>query len=211
MARFIASESNPLWPAQEWELRKLFGVGGKWPKEGCKLRFIQGIAVHVLPADHVSLRRTDGRKSSTHRVIAACPDCGVAVSAGRLRQHKCNTKRPRLPPGGGRRGIDRVFQTAELKNARAAVPDLRQLAQAVYVHAWETQEYEDAFNAFCEAAGNHMNRKQRLEWDRWCLKATSNEIIEEALRILGLEPVPAPVNEERLEQQAEDGPYGRIE
>jgi hypothetical protein len=191
MARFIASARNPLWPAQEAEMRSLFGVGSKWPKEGCKLRFIQGIAVHVLPADHISLRKgpgVAGKRQVAHRVIAACPDCGKAVSAGRLRQHKCGSK----PRKGGKRFVDRTFQTAEINVAKSAVPDLRQLAQAVYVHAWETQEYEDAFNRFCEEAGNRMNRKQRLEWDRWCLKATSNEIIDEALRILGLDPVPAP-------------------
>lgn len=208
MARFIASESNPLWPAQEHELRKLFGVGGKWPKEGCKLRFIQGIAVHVLPADHVSLRKgpgVAGKRQVAHRCIAACPDCGKAVSAGRLRQHKCGSK----PRKGGRRFVDRTFQTAEINVARVAKRvDLLALARTALAQEYGTQEHEDAHNAFNTAAGDAMTRKQRLEWDRWCLKATDVEIVQEALRILGLQLVP---NEEHLEQQAEDGPYGRIE
>ncbi len=187
MARFIASESNPLWPAQEAELRRLFGVGGKWPKEGCKLRFIQGIAVHVLPADHISLRKgpgVAGKRQVAHRCIAACPDCGKAVSAGRLRQHKCGAQVRR-----GRRFVDRTFQTAEIKNAKAGAADLRAMALAIEEQPYDTQEHEDAQNAFTEEAGNRMNRKQRLEWDRWCLKATETEIVDEALRILGLEPI----------------------
>ncbi len=190
MARFIASAANPLWPAHEHELRALFGVkGGKWPKAGCPVRFIQGIAVHVLPSDHVSLRRADGKRNSSHRVIAACPDCGKAVSAGRLRQHKCDAQVRR-----GRRFVDRTFQTAELKNLQATqTPDLRELAQEALAQEYGTQEHEDAHNRFTQAAGDRMNRKQRLEWDRWCLKATDVEIVEEALRILGLQPVaPAP-------------------
>lgn len=192
MARFIASASNPLWPAQEAELRALFGVkGGKWPKAGCPVRFIQGIAVHVLPSDHVSLRRGPGvasKRQVAHRCIAACPDCGKAVSAGRLRQHKCDAR-----PRRGRRFVDRTFQTAELKNLQATqTPDLLELAAAVRAETYDTQEYEDAHNRFCEAAGNRMSRKQRLEWDRWCLKATSDEIIDEALRILGLPVPPCP-------------------
>lgn len=186
MARFIASAHNPNWPAQEPELRQLFGVtGGKWPAQGCKARFIQGIWVHVLPSDHVALRRADGKRNSAHRVIAACPECGKAVSAGRLKQHKCDAQVRR-----GRRFVDRVFQTAELNNARVgARVDLLALARTALATTYDTQEHEDAHNAFNTAAGDAMTRQQRLEWDRWCLKATDVEIVEEALRILGLQGV----------------------
>lgn len=91
--RFIASARDPNYPAQEPELRALFGVtGGKWPKQGCPARVIQGIWVHVLPSDHESLRhplRSGKAKRAQHRCIAACPECGKAVSAGRLAQHRC--------------------------------------------------------------------------------------------------------------------------
>ena len=99
MARFIVSLTSPpgrRFPAQTHELMQLFGItNGRWPAAGCKLRFIQDIAVHVLPIDHVALRNPNGTKARKHRVIAACPDCGVAVSAGRLQQHKCAPKRKR--------------------------------------------------------------------------------------------------------------------
>lgn len=96
MSRFIASARNPEWPAQEPELRELFGVkGGKWPRQGCPARCIQGIWVHVLPIDHESLRHPllPGKaKRAAHRCIAACPDCGATVSAGRLAQHRCDAR-----------------------------------------------------------------------------------------------------------------------
>lgn len=185
MARFTID--SPKYPgrrqADAADMLQLFGVkGSKWPDAGCPLRFIQGIAVHVLPKDHVSLQGKPGRKNSKHRVIAACPACGVAVSAGRLHQHKCTTKRPRR-----RRSIDRTFQTAEINVARVAGRvDLLALARAALAQEYGTQEHEDAHNAFGEAAGNAMTRKQRAEWDAWCLKATDVEIVTEALRILGL-------------------------
>lgn len=63
---------------------------------------------------------------------------------------------------------------------------LLDLARAVYLQEYDTQEHDDAFNAFCFAAEHAMNPDQRDEWDEWSLKATWDEIISEALRILGL-------------------------
>lgn len=86
MARYIASTRDPNRPAGEPEMRALFGVKGhKWPVSGIPVRSIQGIMVGVLPFQE----RADGRKSSTHRVLAACPDCARLMSVSRLRQHKC--------------------------------------------------------------------------------------------------------------------------
>lgn len=103
MSRFIRSPSYPKHPAQEHELREMFGVkGGKWPRQGCPVRFIQDIAVHVLPYDHESLRhplKPGKAKRAAHRCIATCPECGATVSAGRLAQHRCDarvTKEERL-------------------------------------------------------------------------------------------------------------------
>lgn len=100
MARYIVSPRNHhgfRYPATESDMRALFGVTGpKWPDAGCPARLIQGIWVHVLPINHEHLRKQidprtgRARKSSKHRCIAACPDCGKAVSAGRLQQHKCD-------------------------------------------------------------------------------------------------------------------------
>lgn len=96
MPRFIASPCNPKYPAQEHELRAMFGVtGGKWPKQGCPARCIQGIWVHVLPSDHESLThplRPGKAKRAQHRCIASCPECGTGVSAGRLAQHRCDAR-----------------------------------------------------------------------------------------------------------------------
>ena len=51
---------------------------------------------------------------------------------------------------------------------------------------WDSQEYEDAHNAFCALAALVMTGKQRRTWEAWNLKATSAEIVDEALRILGV-------------------------
>lgn len=41
----------------------------------------------VSPSESSGLPR--GRKLSTHRVHAECPDCALLVPAGRTHQHKC--------------------------------------------------------------------------------------------------------------------------
>lgn len=49
-----------------------------------------------------------------------------------------------------------------------------------------TQERDDAQNALTEALSEAMVEQVRFRWDSWCLKATTQEIVTEALCILGL-------------------------
>lgn len=181
--RFVNADGNSYRCVDMFEL---LGVkGSKWPDAGVPARLVQGVWVHVLPVDHVTLHKRDGKKGSKHRVIAACPTCGVAVSAGRLFQHICETKRR------GRK-IDRCFQLAALnvsKMRAKPVLDVSALARAALVAPFDTQEHEDAHNAFCLAVEPLMTVKQRHAWEAWNLKATNDEIVTEALRVLGL-PVP---------------------
>lgn len=183
MSRFIASARNPRWPAQEPELRALFGVTShRWPAQGCEPREIQGIWVRVLPADHSSLVDLNGkRKRAQHRCIAWCPDCGAQVSAGRLQQHHCDARVNKAE----------ALRRFEFKRTLARTrlhADLRHLELAYRDAVEDTQAEEDAFNAFCRAASVAMNLAQRDEWDKRCWKAAPDEIVSEALRILGVEP-----------------------
>ena len=185
--RFIASPRNPRYAAQEWELRPMFGVTGhRWPKQGCPARCIQGIWVHVLPVDHESLRHPlkpgRAKRGHGHRCIAACPECGATVSAGRLAQHDCNARVNKTE-----RLRRREFQRT-LDHTRAQA-DLRALALAYRDAPFDTQDEDDAFNEFGEAATAIMTEAQQVEWHDWCLKATGDEIINEALRILGMAPM----------------------
>lgn len=186
MSRFIVSARNPRYPAQEPELRQLFGVTGpRWPKQGCKPREIQGIWVHVLPADHASLTQLglpgeEKARRAQHRCIALCPECGAQVSAGRLHQHRCDArvnKTERL----------RRFEYRKTLTWTRTQAELRTLALTYWDAPFDTQDEDDAFNAFCVAAELAMNQDQRDQWNAWCLKAASDEIVNEALRILGME------------------------
>lgn len=190
MSRFIASARNPRWPAQESELRALFGItGSKWPTQGCKPREIQGIWVHVLPVDHFSLINwTTGKKRSRaqHRCLATCPECGAQVSAGRLQQHRCDAR-------VSKEEALRRFEFRKTLCWTQTQAELHTRAIAAFEAPFDTQEQDDAVNAFCELAAEWMTPAQRAEWDSWCLKATLHEIVNEALRILGMaeQPVPA--------------------
>lgn len=196
MSRFIASARNPNRPAQEPELRTLFGVtAAKWPRQGCPPRCIQGIWVRVLPADHESLRDPGchpltgrQRKTSQHRCIASCPDCGAQVSAGRLHQHRCEARVNRAERL-------RRFEFRKTLTWTRTQAELRTLALTYWDAPFDTQEEDDAFNAFCFAAEHAMSPDQRDEWNSWCSKATTDEIVNEALRILGMK---------QLERQQED-------
>lgn len=87
-SRFIKSPTGR-GPADSIDLQRMFGVRqGHWPAQGCPARCIDGIWVHVLPRDHVSLK--PGRRQ--HRAIATCPECGAQVPAGRLQQHRCDAR-----------------------------------------------------------------------------------------------------------------------
>jgi hypothetical protein len=66
---------------------------------------------------------------------------------------------------------------------------LLRLAQVVCATPDETDEWDDAFNAFTESARAAMTDSQRDDHDAWCHKATQREIMTEALRILGITTV----------------------
>lgn len=61
--------------------------GSKWPELGLPPVQVQGVKVWVEPFQ----RRPGVRKSSKHRVMCECPNCGHVLSAGRLFQHVCKT------------------------------------------------------------------------------------------------------------------------
>lgn len=78
---------NPDYPNyQAWgsEVKKFFGLKPtqKWPAEGMPKRIIQGITCWVLPGPAPSKV-----KSSQHRTMACCPNCGKVTPIGRLKQH----------------------------------------------------------------------------------------------------------------------------
>jgi len=131
------------------------------------------------------LLKPDGTRKSRaqHRCIATCPECGAQVSFSRLHQHRCDAARSRAE-----RQRRQEFR-ATLGHTRLRA-NLRELELAYLSAPNDTQEQDDAFNAFCDAAGNAMDSTQRREWDSWCLKASQNEIVDEALRVLGMQPSP---------------------
>ena len=77
---------------------KLIGVTGpKLPKEAIEPRYIQGIRVWVEPHVPRYSKRDPSveLKTSKHRVLCECPNCGHVLSVGRLHQHLCNATRRR--------------------------------------------------------------------------------------------------------------------
>lgn len=81
--------------AQSSAIMQLLGLkaGGHLPTDGMPPRVIQGVTVWVTPAP---APRWDDRwgkpvlvKSSKHRVMCRCPQCGWEGSVGRLAQHIC--------------------------------------------------------------------------------------------------------------------------
>jgi hypothetical protein len=92
----FVSLTNPNWNAQSRDMmRKLGVVGQYWPDAGMSPRMVDGIKVWVTPRAEKANRALGIKKSSTHRVMCECPGCGLAMSAGRLFQHKCDAKRRR--------------------------------------------------------------------------------------------------------------------
>lgn len=173
MARFIESVKYPGRNAHSSEIFQMFGVKGtKWPDAGMPVRFFQGIAVHVLPVDHLSLDKKPGVKSSKHRVIAACPDCGKAMSAGRLHQHVC-------AEDAGKLGIP-------AHKAPAFRRQLTELAQQMVGLEFGSEEQIDADNAFVELAQSFMTQGQRAAWDAHANKATDVERAEYAFTFFGM-------------------------
>lgn len=93
---------HPEYPARKaWAgvVKTLLGIQGALPAGGTTPRVIGVVQVNPdgtkLPTDArvwvEPLRGTApaNGKRHTHRVMAACPHCNVAVSAGRLAQHRC--------------------------------------------------------------------------------------------------------------------------
>lgn len=163
MARFIRSPHNSRYQASSSEMFALFGLPGqsKWPAQGMPMREIQGIQVWVNPAPvkEVWVNGVSRRvKSSTHRVMAACPDCGRVMSAGRMHQHKC-------PP-----------EVRLVQLGRDAI----QLEEG-------TKRQIEADDSFYVVACSLMNDKQREKFDASLHRATTAERVENALRILGLD------------------------
>lgn len=96
MARFLIGQWG--YNAHSREVRVMLGLpeDAKLPREGMEPRRIQGITVWVLPLMGPRVPKRIGRwnrplerKSSRHRVLAECPDCGKVLSVGRLHQHRC--------------------------------------------------------------------------------------------------------------------------
>ena len=105
---FPSEPGLPGWPLRLSSVYTEFGVKGtKLPLESIPVTLIQGVPVWVERAPNYQ-QRLDAlyaskygqavlpvkiKKSSTHRVKAACPECGFICSLGRLHQHaKIHTK-----------------------------------------------------------------------------------------------------------------------
>lgn len=98
MSYFIPhSQKHPTWTAQSGQINDLLGLGpkGKLPEAGMSPRYLSGvekgreefcvsIKVWVTP-----LVRKANLRTSVHRVMCECPECGATLSIGRLRQHVC--------------------------------------------------------------------------------------------------------------------------
>lgn len=93
----IRSTRHEGWPAHNTDMMLLvatahlasgvhvkFQGGSKWPDDGLPPTTVQGVKVWVKP-----IVRVPGRKSSKHRVMCECPECGQVLSVGRLHQHVC--------------------------------------------------------------------------------------------------------------------------
>lgn len=83
----IVHPSYPNRRADSDAVRQLLGLPpkAKLPDAGLPGQVIQGVTVWVAPAVNHMFRRGGG----LHRVLCLCPDCGHAMSVGRLQQHRC--------------------------------------------------------------------------------------------------------------------------
>ena len=101
---FPSEPGHPSWPLRLSKVYEHFGLqerSYKLPLESLPTVLIQGVPVWVEQAPNYQ-QRLDAlyaskygqavlpikiKKSSTHRVKAACPECGFICSLGRLAQH----------------------------------------------------------------------------------------------------------------------------
>lgn len=81
-------------------------------------------------------------------------------------------------------GLRRWLRDYEARLAAARV--LAPLAARALAAEYDTDEYAAAHNAFADAIEPYMTNAERRKWDGYCLKATGEEQIDEAFRILGL-------------------------
>lgn len=91
---YIPDSRYPKYAAQSTEVKKLLGLEGKpLPEAGMAPLHLpalrsdgQARAVKVWVAP---LARKIHIRTSVHRVLCECPDCGWTGSVGRLAQHVC--------------------------------------------------------------------------------------------------------------------------
>jgi hypothetical protein len=69
---------------------------------------------------------------------------------------------------------------------RARLIALARAAICIDDDDWGTEDQIAAHNAFCECAERQMTAVQRTAWEDYAHKAESDEIVHEALRVLGL-------------------------
>lgn len=107
---YVRASNCPFYPfrrAHSRDIMRLLGLkpGGHLPPKGMFARRLPGvkktsgesgqdlylqmdILVWVKPVPPAEMLRFPW-KSSTHRVMSMCPDCGRTVPVGRLFQHRC--------------------------------------------------------------------------------------------------------------------------
>lgn len=110
-----------------------------------------------------------------HVMVNAAAHCGFSVSTVLVPEQCAEV----FSPDGHCQSLD-VSDDLQVRML------LGRLACMLDALEWDSQEYEDAHNAFCALATLVMTGKQRRAWEAWNLKATSAEIVDEALRILGV-------------------------
>lgn len=110
-----------------------------------------------------------------HTMAAAAVHCGLVIERIDVGQQIAYA----ITPDGHKQslGVSDDVQVRSLLGRLACMLDALE---------WDSQEYEDAHNAFCELATLVMTGRQRSRWEAWNKKATSPEIVDEALRILGV-------------------------
>ena len=100
---YIPNAQHPTWPAQSAEINKLLGLREKekLPDAGMPVLHLPALQVdkdrNVVASRAVKvwvnpIVRKVNIRTSKHRVMCECPDCGMHLSVGRLAQHVCSTK-----------------------------------------------------------------------------------------------------------------------
>lgn len=91
--RFVRLDGSD-WPVHNHHMMKKLGLTKqRLPDEGMSPQMVDGIKVWVTPRAEPMDRARGVRKSSTHRILCECPNCGHVLSVGRLFQHNCERRR----------------------------------------------------------------------------------------------------------------------